>query len=70
MNEAREGFGVAVIDDKILVLGGYGYHRATSKCELFDDLEKKWTETKDMLSPRHGHSAITLDHFSLNYEDF
>ena len=68
LNVARSSFAATVTEDKILVIGGYVNTEKTENCEIFD--EQGWVETKPLISARGWHTAVNLDHYSLNFKDF
>jgi hypothetical protein len=65
----RSYFAVTLLDNKILVSGGFtDDYVVTEKCETYDNLE--WKETGPLLTARSGHAAVTLDDYTLNFKDF
>ena len=66
----RSNFAVTLTDDKIFVMGGYDGKGVTAKTEMYDDKDKEWKASKSMKFARSGLESLTLDHYTLNYEDF
>jgi len=42
MNKPRSNFGIEVIDDQLIVVGGYNGHKPASNVETYDDIAKGW----------------------------
>ena len=53
--------GVAVLRDRIYVIGGNDGSFFLSSCEVFDPLSGKWLFTAPMNKPRAGLGAAVLD---------
>ena len=70
MNTGRSNFAMSVLDDKILVMGGYDGTGVSKECECFDERTRTWTKTKPLTRARSALEAVTLDHFSLDYQKF
>merc|ERR1711862_26579 len=70
LNVRRSNFSVSVIEDKILVMGGYNGHGVTNRCEMFDEKTNIWSLTNPMEFKRSALESMTLDHFTLNYKEF
>ena len=68
--QRRSNFAVTLTDDKIFVMGGYDGRRVTAKTEMYDDKDKEWKASKAMKFARSALETLTLDHYTLNYEDF
>ena len=69
LNVARSWFAATVTEEKNLVIGGFlNTGRKTEKCEVFD--EQSWAETKPLITARTLHTAVNLDHYSLNFKEF
>ena len=70
MNIGWSQFAMVVLDDKILVMGGFDGKRLLKECEFYEERTQTWTTTKPLTEARCGLAAITLDHFTLDYETF
>lgn len=42
MNKPRSNFGIEVIDDQLIVVGGYNGHQTSSNVEAYDDTTNEW----------------------------
>jgi len=64
MPTARSGLGAAVLDGKIIVLGGEVNpahpNRVFPQVELYDPSTDRWTSLADMPVPRHGIGAVAI----------
>ena len=45
MNKPRSNFGIEVIDEQILVVGGYNGRQTSSDVEAYDDTSNEWFVT-------------------------
>ncbi len=54
MNGRRLQFGVAVIDDKLYVVGGRDGLKTLNTVECYDPKKKLWTLMPPMATHRHG----------------
>jgi kelch-like protein 1/4/5 len=54
MNGRRLQFGVAVIDDKLFVVGGRDGLKTLNTVECYDPKKKTWTLMTPMATHRHG----------------
>ncbi|XP_057352078.1 kelch-like protein 4 [Manis pentadactyla] len=61
MSRLRFQFGVAVIDNKLYVLGGRYGSKTLNTVECFDPASKIWTVMPPMSTPRHGLGVATLE---------
>ncbi|KAI0227150.1 influenza virus NS1A binding protein [Lamellibrachia satsuma] len=61
MSSARCGFGTAVIDDIMIVLGGYDRGECLQTVESYDLQLNKWMPLQLMLSPRGRFDATVID---------
>ncbi|KAI5177939.1 Kelch-Like Protein 4 [Manis pentadactyla] len=60
MSSLRFQFGVAVIDNKLYVLGGSDGLKTLNTMECFDPTGKMWTVMFPMSTPRHGLGYMLL----------
>ncbi|KAI5185693.1 Kelch-Like Protein 4 [Manis pentadactyla] len=58
MSSLRFQFGVAVIDNKLYVLGGSDGLKTLNTMECFDPTGKIWTVMPPMSTPRHGLGGL------------
>ncbi|KAI5937095.1 Kelch-like protein 4, partial [Manis javanica] len=61
MSSLRFQFGVAVIGNKLYVLGGRYGSKTLNTVECFDPASKIWTVMPPMSTPRHGLGVATLE---------
>ena len=54
MNERRLQFGVAVLEDKLFVVGGRDGLNSLNTVECYDPKRKTWTLMHPMATHRHG----------------
>ena len=54
MNGRRLQFGVAVLDDKLFVVGGRDGLKTLNTVECYDPKKKTWTLMPPMSTHRHG----------------
>ena len=52
--------GVAVLDKKIYVTGGYDDGLPVSSCDVYDTDTNTWSQVPSMNIGRHGHSLVSL----------
>ena len=64
----RSNFAVTVIDDKILIMGGYDGHGVTNACEMY--IDGQWVMKNPMKIKRSALDAVNLGHYKINYNDF
>lgn len=56
---ARSKFSTAVLDGKILVLGGEESNgKVLSSCELYDPEDNEWSDAPPLVSPRANHACV------------
>ncbi|XP_048777609.1 influenza virus NS1A-binding protein-like isoform X2 [Ostrea edulis] len=56
---ARAKFATAVLDGRILILGGEETNgKVMSSCELYDPTQNEWTEAPPLVSPRANHTCV------------
>ncbi|XP_061165247.1 kelch-like protein 13 [Saccostrea echinata] len=56
---ARAKFATAVLDGKILILGGEESNgKVLSSCEMYDPEQNEWTEAPPLVSPRANHMCV------------
>lgn len=60
MNGRRLQFGVAVIDDKLFVIGGRDGLKTLNTVECYNPKTKTWTVLPPMSTHRHGLGKILL----------
>lgn len=60
MNGRRLQFGVAVIDDKLFVIGGRDGLKTLNTVECYNPKTKTWTVLPPMSTHRHGLGKISL----------
>lgn len=60
MNGRRLQFGVAVIDDKLFVIGGRDGLKTLNTVECYNPKTKTWTVLPPMSTHRHGLGKIIL----------
>ena len=60
MIDCSAGAGVAVLDNCLYAIGGFGDNAPLSSCERYDPLNEQWTMLPAMSCPRglHFHSFI------------
>jgi hypothetical protein len=56
----RGGFGIAVVDDQIVVMGGEGNMEAKPAVEVYDTVNDCWYQAEPMPIPRHGFQAAEV----------
>lgn len=64
MNGRRLQFGVAVIDNKLYVVGGRDGLKTLNTVECFDPKKKSWSMMPPMSTHRHGlgrYSSLTVE---------
>ena len=65
MPSERYQLGVAALDNKIYVTGGYGvdyllYGQSMSSVDCYDPDTYTWSQMENMSIARHGHSLVSL----------
>lgn len=60
MNGRRLQFGVAVIDDKLFVIGGRDGLKTLNTVECYNPKTKTWTVLPPMSTHRHGLGKISF----------
>uniref|UniRef100_A0A672J8P4 Kelch-like protein 10 n=1 Tax=Salarias fasciatus TaxID=181472 RepID=A0A672J8P4_SALFA len=63
MRTGRSNFGIAVLDNRIFAVGGYGSDGVTSAVESYDRTLNQWSEARDLLFPRSALSCCVVDGF-------
>ena len=66
MNGRRLQFGVAVLDDKLYVVGGRDGLKTLNTVECYNPKTKTWSVMPPMSTHRHGLGEITADLFILS----
>lgn len=65
MPTARGGMACGVIGDRLIVVGGEGNRESPSgvfpQTEVFDAIDRSWSSSADMPTPRHGMGAAAWD---------
>ena len=56
----RADFGVCVVEDRILVMGGITHNGATNKAEAYSGDKGVWTPVPDMLNRNNGLACVTM----------
>jgi N-acetylneuraminic acid mutarotase len=56
----RGGFGAAVVDGQIVVMGGEGGGEAKGRVEVYDPVNDCWYQAEPMAIPRHGFQAAEV----------
>ena len=69
MNGRRLQFGVAVLDDKLYVVGGRDGLKTLNTVECYNPKTKTWSVMPPMSTHRHGLGEITADLFILSCID-
>ena len=57
---ARAGHGVAALDGKLYVAGGYDGSNYLSSVEMYDPAENAWEEVAPLLTARSAHGIAVL----------
>lgn len=73
MNERRLQFGIAVIDDRLYVVGGRDGLKTLNTVESYDPKTKQWMPEVPMATHRHGLgmcSFICISSFCISLTDF
>ena len=60
MATARSNFAMVVIDNQILVAGGYSDPTVISRCELYSPRSNTWSEAADMPSSKSALDAVAV----------
>jgi N-acetylneuraminic acid mutarotase len=60
MYYARQGHTAVLIDDKVLVVGGYDGNTYLNSAELYDPSAGTWALTSTMNYARHSHTVSVL----------
>lgn len=74
MNGRRLQFGVAVIDNKLYIVGGRDGLKTSNIVECFNPITKVWTIMPPMSTHRHGLGkrcssfGTVLDHIQVNFD--
>lgn len=74
MNGRRLQFGVAVIDNKLYIVGGRDGLKTSNIVECFNPITKVWTIMPPMSTHRHGLGkrcssfGTILDHIQVNFD--
>ena len=60
MPTKRRWAGVAALDNKIYVTGGYGNNQNMSSVDCYDPDTNTWSQMANMNIARYGHSLVSL----------
>ena len=60
MPTKRRWAGVAALDNKIYVTGGYGNNQNMSSVDCYDPDTNTWSQMANMNNARAGHSLVSL----------
>lgn len=67
MNGRRLQFGVAVIDNKLYVVGGRDGLKTSNMVECYDPLTKVWSTMPPMSTHRHGLGTAFTSFININF---
>ena len=67
MNLRREDFAVTIMDDQIMVMGGF---QGAQEAEVYNDARDAWIKVKPMNFDRCAQAAVTFDHYLLSMKHF
>ena len=70
MNGRRLQFGVAVLDNKLFIVGGRDGLKTLNTVECYDPRKKTWTLMPPMSTHRHGLGKIFCFQFHDNIKRF
>ena len=70
MNLQRSNFAVTIMDDQIMVMGGFQGAVVTQEAEVYNDARDAWTKVKPMNLDRRAPAAVTFDHYLLSMKHF
>ena len=66
MNTRRSNFAVTIMDDQIMVMGGFQGIDGTQETEVYNDKSDQWMKTKPMHYRMDGLAAVTMDCYLLS----
>lgn len=61
MNEKRSGCSCAIVNEKIIAVGGFNGRSVLSSCEIYDPLNDRWFSIHSMNYKRYGCIISTID---------